>query len=416
MNSRQESEKCSFSHGVETREKMRILIFFNHQLSAEILSGGEKMFLDVSRRFNGFGVETFCVVPEISVETLRDEGLDAEFFVTPCFSFEKKSYRETFFDMLKMGFVLAYRTLYAVPRIFRWLRISGADCIYSTGDFVPDTLAPVIAKFFGKRVKWVVLIHHIIESPFKRKTGGFVSNTGSFLMQRFSFRMIRRYADGVFIKNRGVEEALYVLGFKREKLMVIDNGIDLEKIDDMPGTYPEPFDASYIGRLSASKGVTDLIEIWAMVVGVVPSAKLAIIGGGSRVLEEEKKRFIRERKLDKNIKILGSLPDEEAYRVRKTSKISVSCSYEEGWGITIAESLACGVPCVVYDLPVYREKFEGALETVPRGDLGAFTDRVVSLLRDPAKRSSMGAYGRELVKKYDISKVVKREVECMQKI
>lgn len=397
-------------------KSLKNLIFFNHQLSKEFVSGGEKMFLEVSKRFGSFGVESCSVVPEIAVETLKKENPASAVIVLPSFSFESNSYKETSKDMLQMLFIFLYRSVYGCFKVSGWLKESGAEVMYSTGDFIPDTLPPTLAKLMGKKVKWIMLIHHLIESPFKRKTGGLLSNAGSFLMQRFSFFFIRKLADGVFVKNGAVKGALCALGFDPDKVFIIDNGIDLERIKEMPSGYPEPFDCCYIGRLSASKGIMDLIEAWKGVVKEMPGARLAVIGGGSKRLEEEKKELIKELKLDRNISILGSLEDEDAYRIRKTSKLSLSCSYEEGWGITIAESLACGVPCVVYDLPVYKEKFGGAVKTVPRGDTAAFSKAVISLLEDSRKRKEMATEGMGIVQKYDINNIVAKEVGVIRSI
>lgn len=374
------------------------------------------MFLEVSKRLPRHGVKLYCVVPKLSLDVLKMEGLDCQFFILPVFKFEYKSYRETGIDMLKMWFVFIYRTIYGCFKVLRWLRWSRAAVIYSTGDFIPDTIPPAFAKLFGKRFKWIMLVHHIIESPRKRKTGSFISNTGSYLMQRFSFFLIEYFADGVFVKNTDVKNYLVQVGFNKEKIFIIDNGIDIDRINYMPEDYAMPFDACYIGRLSASKGITDLIKAWSLVVKIMPEARLAIIGGGSVILEEEKREEIRELGLDGNIRILGSLPDEEAYRVRKNSRISVSCSYEEGWGITIAESLACGIPCVVYDLPVYAEKFDGAIETAPRGDVETFAAKITMLLKDAERRKNMGRKGKQLVQRYNIEDIVLQEVSIIRRI
>lgn len=393
-----------------------ILIFFNHQLSKQVLSGGEKMFLEVSRRFNKFSIDCYAVVPEISVDSLRKENLNFRFFVVPGFKFEQNSYFENLKDLFLMGFVLIYRTVYGSFKVFKWLKESRADVIYSTGDFIADTVPVVIAKLFRKKFKWIVLVHHIIDNPFKRKGMNMLSNIGSFLMQRFSFILIKFFANGVFIKNCDVKQDLSKIGFDARKLFVIDNGVDLKRIKSMPSDYPEPFDACYIGRLSATKGISDLINVWSRVVRVSPGARLAIIGGGSAQLEEAKRYIVRDLGLEKNIRILGSLADEDAYRIRKTSKVSLSCSYEEGWGITIAESLACGVPCVVYDLPVYFEKFNGAVEMVPRGDIDNFSKSVINLMNNGNKRNKMASCGKEIVQKYDIEGIVKQEVEIIREL
>ncbi len=399
------------------REKLSIIIFLNHQLSKEIASGGEKLFLEVSRRFHNRGVKIHAVVPEISVEGLKNSGLGFNFFTIPSFKFEAKSYLESAKDVCLMLFVYVYRSIYCTFNVLRWLRESQAELIYSTADFIPNTIPAAFAKLFSKRrLKWVALIHHIIDNPLKRTGISFLSNSGSFVMQRLSFFLIKSFSDGVFILNEEVKKKLLRLGFNPQKVFIIDAGIDLKKVQHMKADYPNPFEACYVGRLSASKGISDLIKVWEEVVNVLPDARLAIIGGGSTTLENIKRNFVNDLNLQNNIKIFGFLPDEQAYRIRKSSKVFLSCSHEEGWGITIAESLACGVPCIVYELPVYTEKFDDAIEMIPKGDIKYFAKRVINLLQDEDKRNKMISLGKELVKKYDIENIVQQEVETIKEI
>jgi len=53
------------------------------------------------------------------------------------------------------------------------------------------------------------------------------------------------------------------------------------------------------------------------------------------------------------------------------SKICLFPSYVDEWGIVPQEALACGLPVVAYDLPVYQENIKGCPSVFlePRGDL-----------------------------------------------
>ena len=76
------------------------------------------MFLEVSKRFNKYGISSYAVVPEMSSEALRKEGLDFKLFTIPCFKFEFNSYLESAKDMFLMLFVYIYRAGYCTFYVF----------------------------------------------------------------------------------------------------------------------------------------------------------------------------------------------------------------------------------------------------------------------------------------------------------
>lgn len=81
--------------------------------------------------------------------------------------------------------------------------------------------------------------------------------------------------------------------------------------------------------------------------------------------------MIAEDRLEHNILIYGRCSDVKLYSLLKSSKVFIFPSFFEGWGIVVAEALACGLPVVAYDIPAIRENF-GSCKNVflmPIGDI-----------------------------------------------
>jgi glycosyltransferase involved in cell wall biosynthesis len=114
------------------------------------------------------------------------------------------------------------------------------------------------------------------------------------------------------------------------------------------------------------------------------------------------------------VDFLGFLPYEEAYGILKTCSVLIHPSYEEGWGITMCEAFACGVPVVAYDLPVYEEVFPFVLRTAPLGDRVAFGNRVVELLRDRETAQARSRAGKAQVARYDWEALAQREIDLFE--
>jgi glycosyltransferase involved in cell wall biosynthesis len=78
------------------------------------------------------------------------------------------------------------------------------------------------------------------------------------------------------------------------------------------------------------------------------------------------------------------------------SHVLVNASPKEGWGLTVLEANACGVPVVASRRPglvdSVRHRETGIL--VPYGDAAAFASAILELLRDPALYAACASRGR----------------------
>jgi glycosyltransferase involved in cell wall biosynthesis len=77
----------------------------------------------------------------------------------------------------------------------------------------------------------------------------------------------------------------------------------------------------------------------------------------------------------------------------------ISTSEYEGFGLTLVEGMACGLPVLAMRVGGVVDLVEDGVtgHLVPSGDVAAHADRVVELAADPALARSMGAAGRERV-------------------
>lgn len=81
------------------------------------------------------------------------------------------------------------------------------------------------------------------------------------------------------------------------------------------------------------------------------------------------------------IEIKYRLSDAEKFREIKRSSLVLFPSYFEGFGYPPLEAQYCGVPCLAFDLPVLRERFNEGVHFVPHGDQSAFATEIGRILR-----------------------------------
>jgi len=224
--------------------------------------------------------------------------------------------------------------------------------------------------------------------PFDRKSC--VSSPYSlftWIQQRISLLLIKRYADTVFVLPSEVAEVVK-FGITPGKVRVMINGVDFDQIKKAK-KLRYSYDGCFLARLSPYKGISDLVKIWAEVCRHLSSARIAVIGTERKKYIWQLRKLIHYYKLDKNFDILGALEDDQKYSVLKSSKIFVYPSRLESFGIVVVEAMACGVPIVAYDLPAYRIFGSHVIEKVPFGDIHSFARSVIRLLRNKQKRDCM---------------------------
>jgi len=184
-------------------------------------------------------------------------------------------------------------------------------------------------------------------------------------------RRILRRARLTLCASNALADAARELG--AGEVRVIGSGVEVPPTVGEEATPPEVL---YAGRLSAEKGILDLLA------AVDNGMKLTIAGDGP----------LRERVPG----ALGFVPHDELGPLYDRAAVVAVPSRREGFGVACAEAMAHGRPVVaaavggLLDLVVDEET--GLL--VPPGDVGALREALRRLLADEELRARLGANAR----------------------
>ncbi len=137
-----------------------------------------------------------------------------------------------------------------------------------------------------------------------------------------------------------------------------------------------------------------LLRAFARVGAAHPRLKLVIAG-------DEPTAEIRQLAVDlgvaERVQFAGYVPADELPALYRGATVFVFPSLQEGLGISVVEAMACGVPVVATRSGgpegLVQEGLTGRL--VPSGDVAALAEAIDGLLRNPERRSAMGAASRE---------------------
>jgi glycosyltransferase involved in cell wall biosynthesis len=331
---------------------MRILILNNGYLT-EGLSGGEKHLIDVAERWANEHQVVF-VLPAFAAARIQP----------PVRSISYKSWKPTSVP----GIVAAYllRTLQTLA-IVRRERADVVICSTGLFDVIPGLFHKAL---FHSRVA-IYAYHLAAARPARSFRRAF-----QYALYRFnqwlSVKLFKR-TDVIITCNEYVKQALVEAGLEENKVRVVYLAVNVDRVR---AARPQPeYQAMFVGRLVAQKGVFDIIE-------TVKDLDLTVGMVGEGEEYENLQKVIRQNKLEHRVKLLGYLKDTEPllYELLQGCDFFLFPSYEEGYGIVIAEAIAAGKPVIAYELPHYGKAFNHSVITVPKGDVEALKRKVEDLI------------------------------------
>lgn len=145
----------------------------------------------------------------------------------------------------------------------------------------------------------------------------------------------------------------------------------------------------FVGRVAASKGIVELIDLFAASYRNDPEiARALVVVGGFHQDDpyySKVKAAIARSGVQQLITLTGKIPDEDRDRLIRESSVYVSLSEHEGFGVPLVEASNLGVPVVALDRGAVAETLAGI--GVFR-DIEALATGVVKLAQDGAFRAS----------------------------
>lgn len=159
-----------------------------------------------------------------------------------------------------------------------------------------------------------------------------------------------------------------------------------------------------VGRLSEQKGFDLLIDAFGQIAAQHVDWHLAILGEGP--LRTALFAQIRQAGLEDRITLAGRAGNVGDWY--QTADLYVMSSRFEGFGNTLAEALAYGVPAVSFDCDtgprdIIRHQVDGLL--VPKGDVSALAKSLGQLMSDENLRREFGAKAIEARERFSMEKI-----------
>jgi glycosyltransferase involved in cell wall biosynthesis len=263
-----------------------------------------------------------------------------------------------------------------------------------------------------------VLIQVATTLRSEREVGGYGSKGLKRFYQKINTRLCAQMerralkkASCIFVENAWMAKHVRSL-VEQDKVVFAPPGVDADLFRPNPAETRKHL--LYVGRINdPRKNVRLLLMAYAnarKVLGEIPPLVLA----GLTDLDADDRLYVKEQGLDEHVKVVVGATKQGIAELHRGAVVFLLGSNEEGLGMVVLEAMASGTAVVSTDCggtaTAVVDGETGYL--VPVRDSGAFSDRLIQLLRNPDLRARLGRAGRRRIdERFSIAQAIKPFIE-----
>lgn len=195
-------------------------------------------------------------------------------------------------------------------------------------------------------------------------------------------------------------------GISRDRAVVFPWGVDLKQffpLKNNPGSrlFTLLCNRSWEPRY----GVDVLAKAFTLVVASRSDVHLLLLAGGSQ--EEAIRQILHPGRLDDRVTYAGQVSQRELPAYYHMADLYISPAHVDGSSVSLMEALACGLPCLVSNIPANREWVTDGVNgwLFQDGDANALAARILLIMNSLESLSKVGEAARRVAEeKADWSK------------
>lgn len=227
------------------------------------------------------------------------------------------------------------------------------------------------------------VVHHVHAEQWEHYFPRPVAGIGAFVERRV---MPRVYADTEIIGiSASTLAALEAIGFSREHVHLMHNGLDAELFGPPAPTSDDPLFVA-LGRLAPNKGFDRLLDMWEQV-RPHTGGRLVIAGDGP-----ERERL--EARAGADVVFAGRVSESGKRELLGSAWLFVHSAHREGWGLVIMEAAAAATPALALDVSGVRDAIVDGITGVLAPTQSDFVDEWIALAGDERRRRRLGDTAR----------------------
>ena len=242
----------------------------------------------------------------------------------------------------------------------------------------------------------LVLVHHVHREQWRSALGPFGGRIGWWIESVLAPLI---YARCRYVTVSEVTRSeLDRLGVSRDRCTVVHNGLDAPP----PINEPRAEDPTLVAvsRLVPHKRLEHAIDVVATLADRWPRLRLELVGDGPWL--EPLRAHVRRRGVADRVILHGWVDELTKHRILARSWVHLCPSVKEGWGLSIVEAAAHGVPSVAYRAAGgVTESIVDSVTGLLADDRADFVTHVEKLLCDPELLGELGEACKRRAETFD---------------
>lgn len=246
----------------------------------------------------------------------------------------------------------------------------------------------------------VSTVHH----PLWRDMASHLMQSGGWLERYYNVvffplimqGFVARRLDGIITSSlQGVREIRKAFGVHRDKIHLVYSGVDLKTFSPDPRVRRDPLEILFVGNAQdPRKGIKTLLEALTL---LPEKLRLTIVDQ-----DEPQKSYapslVKTMGLSERVRFTGKIPMEALLDAYRRARVLVMPSFFEGFGLPVAEAMACATPVIVSSAGSLPEVAgEGGLVVEP-GDPRALAHAIERIALDDQLASELGQNGLQRIR------------------
>ena len=189
----------------------------------------------------------------------------------------------------------------------------------------------------------------------------------------------------ICISQNTKSEIVKTLGYPANKISVAYPGVD-ERFK--PGPRRAGFTIVFVGGLKARKNPEFLLKVMAKI--NLPKVQLIFVGDGP----------LKKKLVGPQVQVTGYVAEADKLSWYHRADVVVLPSLKEGFGMTLTEAGACGLPVIGNNHSSIREIIQDGRTgfLAKTNDVNDWAAKLIQLIKSPQLCQKMGEAGRKLVR------------------
>lgn len=296
------------------------------------------------------------------------------------------------------------------PSLARLIDLKKYDLVFCPG---------FISLPVGKRLPMVALIHDtaFLDVP------QYLPTHFAHYLKKVVAQTVERSKAIIAISISTKNSLMKHFGVEADKLTVVNPAVDHTIYQPQPKSAIDAVKKKYnidggyllyLGNIEPRKNVAGLLRAYFNLSAELKNKYQLVLAGGRGWLDDEINQLLAEHK-SANITHPGYIDETDKPALYAGAELFVYPSYFEGWGMPVAEAMACGTPVITADNSSLGEVGGTAAAYVCADDVEQLSGTIEKLLKDKTRRDQMAKAGIAHTKQFSWEKSAKQLIEVFER-